>query len=569
MNPPIRILAIDSDPAFLAQLEAKLTSAGFAVKSLRDPMRLVPEAKAFGPALILMDRVLPLLTGAECIRALRAFPATRQIPVAFAISNGSENEVIRSIRSGALDVIRKPLLPSHVPRIASLCQELTRRPLDLARPAHALAADALLALYRREKRNGSLQLNSGTPFEGRARFINGEFSEADFGPLGGRDALEEMLQIEDGAWRFQPPGVPAPTVQPLPAPRATGPEPDVDHDAPTPVPFAQVPSAKARAPYRPSLLLVDDDPTLRRLFTAQLTQGGFDVEVAEDGVQALSIATARPFDCVISDLNMPRLDGWGLLEKLKTDQRTREVPVIVLSAQDDYREMLRIARAGAHDYLPKTGYASEVISRVMSLLSPRLNFEVVIESGLPVGGIQLSQIGPQWLLRALARNEATGTLHLTEEWGEYHLAVDKGAPVAAKACSGKREVTGMPAVAALAVSRNAEGAFNPGPAPTGPRFGFTMEELLARTCRALNALDANVVEEKLRAGATLEVDATLYELYRRLAPDAAVRLARAVCEERRPLPELSKTLELPAKQVTQGVLELLHRGIIRFAQTAG
>jgi DNA-binding response OmpR family regulator len=564
LSTPIRILAIDSDPAFLAQLEAKLTSAGFAVRCLRDPMRLVPEATAFQPALVLLDRVLPLLTGAECIRALRAFPATRTIPAAFVISNGSENEVLRSIHSGAVDVIRKPLLPSHVPRIASLCQELARRPLDLARPPHALAADALLSLYRREKRNGTLQVNSGTPFEGRARFVNGEFSEADFGPLGGRDALEEMLQVEDGAWRFLPPGVPVPSVQPLPA--TAGPDPDVDHDAPTPVPFARSPEAAQREPYRPKLLLVDDDPTLRHLFKSQLTQGGLEVEVAEDGVRALEIATSRPFDCVISDLNMPRMDGWGLLEKLKLDQRTREVPVIILSAQDDYREMLRIARAGAHDYLAKTGYANEVISRVMSLLSPRLNFEVVIESGLPVGGIQLSQIGPQWLLRSLARNEATGTLHLNEEWGEYLLAVDKGKPVMAKACSGKREVTGMPAVAALAVSRNAEGAFNPGPAPTGTRFGFSMEELLSRTCRALNALDANVVEEKLRTGAPLEVDAALYELYRRLAPDAAVRLARAVCEDRRPFGELSKSLELAPKQVTQGVLELLHRGIIRFAQ---
>lgn len=562
MSPAIRILAIDSDPAFLAQLEAKLTQAGFGVLTLRDPMRLVPEATRFAPALILLDRVLPVLTGAECLRALRAFPQTRQIPVAFAISNGSENEVIRSIRSGAIDVIRKPLLPSHLPRIASLCQELAKRPLDPGLPPHIAAAEALLALYRRDKRNGTLQVNAGTPFEGRARFVNGEFAEADFGPLGGRDALEEMLLIEDGTWRFQPPGVSAPTVQPLPK-KGVGPEPDVDHDAPTPVPAA--PAAEAEEPYRPKLLIVDDDPALRRLFKAQLTQGGFDVSVAEDGLKALELATVQPFDCVVSDLNMPRMDGWALLEKLKMDQRTREVPVIILSAQDDYREMLRIARAGAHDYLGKTGHAGEVITRVMALLAPRLNFEVLLESGLPVGGIQLSQIGPQWLLRALARNEASGTLHLEEEWGEYHFAVDRGVPVAAKANSGKREVTGMPAMAALVVSRNAEGTFNPGPAPTGPRFGFSMEELLARTCRALNALDANVVQSKLESGATFEVDAALYDLYRRLAPDASVRLARAVCEERHPLAQLAKVLELPPKRVTQGVLELLHRGIIRFA----
>jgi DNA-binding response OmpR family regulator len=560
---PYRILAIDSDAAFLAQLEVKLSSAGYQVKTLRDPMRLVPEATAFAPDLVLMDRVLPVLTGAECVRALRAFPATAHLPVVFVITQGSENDVVRSIQAGAVDVLRKPLLPSHLPRIASLCQEWTQRWPSGSGPLRIPPAEALLALYRRDRRNGTLLLNPGTPFEGRAVFVNGEFSRAEYGPLGGPDALEEMLLVQDGAWRLQSPGVRRSGVMAMiPKPPAGAPEPAEPDDGPTPVPHA--PATGERPPYRPRVLIVDDDTALRHLFKAQLTQGGFDVEVAEDGLRALSLATARPFDCVVSDLNMPRLDGWALLEKLKMDQRTREVPVIILSAQDDYREMLRIARAGAHDYLAKTGHAEDVISRVMSLLSPRINFELVLESGLPVGGISLAQLGPQWLLRSLARNEVTGTLHLEEEWGEYHLALDHGEPVAAKARSGKRVITGMAAVASLILSRNGEGTFYPGPAPTGPVFGCDMEALLRRTCEALNALDANVVERKLQSGAEFEVDAALYELYRRLAPDPAVRLARALCEERQRPDEIARTLSVNAQQVTQGAIELLHRGIIRF-----
>lgn len=547
----------------MAQLEDKLSAAGFTVKALKDSTRVVPEATAFGPDLVLMDRILPVLTGAETIRGLRAFPKTRNIPVAFALSLGSENEILRSLQAGAVDVLKKPMAPAHVPRIASLVEELTAHPPDPLGPSHLRTTENLLALYRRDKRHGTLHVNAGTPFEGRAKFVEGELVEAEYGPLSGREALEEMVQIEDGIWRFQIAGAPLPSLQPL-RPSA---EPQVDPDAPTPLPMRPSVQRPKSEPYRPRILVVDDAPPLRRLFSTQLEKVGVKTDQAEDGEVAHRKACAQPFDLILSDLHMPKVDGWGLLQRLKADQRTREVPVVFLSAHDDYRETLKMARAGAHDYLAKTGRAEDVISRVMAILAPRLEFQVVIESGLAVGGIQLAQLGPQWLLRALARSKVTGTLHLTEEWGEYHLAVENGEPVVAKARSASREVTGMAAVASLIVSRNAEGNFNPGPAPTGPRFGQPMEMLLDRACEILNQLDANVVGARIAQGAPVELDPMLYDLFRQVATDRQVRLARALCEEKVPFAQLGASLGLSPEQVVEGITELLHRGVLRFASS--
>ena len=62
---------------------------------------------------------------------------------------------------------------------------------------------------------------------------------------------------------------------------------------------------------------------------------------------------------------MPRIDGWEMLKLLKADHRTSEVPVVIVSAHDDYRETLRAARAGAYDYLAKTGRSDAYVASAL------------------------------------------------------------------------------------------------------------------------------------------------------------------------------------------------------------
>lgn len=82
-----------------------------------------------------------------------------------------------------------------------------------------------------------------------------------------------------------------------------------------------------------TILVVDDDVSIRTMIVERLTADGHDVEVARDGVEALErIATLRP-DAVVLDLSMPRLDGFGVLERMRTDSSTRSIPVVVLTAQ--------------------------------------------------------------------------------------------------------------------------------------------------------------------------------------------------------------------------------------------
>ena len=553
MPSPARILAVDDDVHFLKSVEEHLVAAGMPCRTLREPTRVVPEARSFEPDLILMDRAMRLLTGGEVVRSLHAFPDTAGIPVAFVLSDPSERELIRSIQAGAVDVMYKPFGPEHVNRVRSLLIELSQRYPPAAATREEEMARNFVDYARRSRLHGTMVVNRGTPFEGRVVFQTGRLLRADYGPLSGVDAIRELLLLEDGVFELDG-TIERPQVRIVESTREVTP------------PYAVTPIPGNPSEVKPRLLVVDDDAPLRRLFSTQLGKAGFEVEVAEDGQEAVTRALAAPFDIVIADLNMPRMDGWEMLKILKQDHRTREVPVIFLSAHEDYRETLKAARAGAHDYLAKTGKSEHVVQSALTVVTPRLEalFELVV--GQPMK-VRVQLLGLQWFLRAITRMHGSGLLELADEWGRYTLAIENGQPTWAAAEMRKRRADGVAAFAATMVSRYPQGMYSPGPPIDdvgAERLNVSMENLIQRTCEKLNSLENRLTVAKLQQATTFEVDVELYDLYRKIASDKRVELARAVCEQQVPTSDLPAAVQLPAEQVTEGLRDLLRRGVIAF-----
>ncbi|MFI7551759.1 SpoIIE family protein phosphatase [Micromonospora sediminimaris] len=111
------------------------------------------------------------------------------------------------------------------------------------------------------------------------------------------------------------------------------------------------------------VLVVDDNPDLREHVT-QLLVPTWEVSTAADGVEALRLATEGAFDLVLTDVMMPRLDGFGLVAALRADPRTRYVPIVLLSARAGSAEEVAGLSVGADDYLTKPFSGQELIARV-------------------------------------------------------------------------------------------------------------------------------------------------------------------------------------------------------------
>jgi signal transduction histidine kinase len=101
------------------------------------------------------------------------------------------------------------------------------------------------------------------------------------------------------------------------------------------------------------ILVVDDEMVNRILLSTSLEEAGYAVETAEDGEQALEMLSAQPFEAVLLDLIMPRMDGYRVLAQMKGDETLRRIPVIVVSSSDEIESIVQCIEMGATDYLTK------------------------------------------------------------------------------------------------------------------------------------------------------------------------------------------------------------------------
>jgi two-component system, cell cycle response regulator len=119
-------------------------------------------------------------------------------------------------------------------------------------------------------------------------------------------------------------------------------------------------------PRRATVLVADDSATVRALVRLELEAAGYEVLEAEDGRQAVETARAQRVGAVLLDVEMPELDGFGVIAALKADPLTADVPVVFLTSRTETEDVLGALRAGAHDYLRKPPDPAELLARVAS-----------------------------------------------------------------------------------------------------------------------------------------------------------------------------------------------------------
>jgi two-component system OmpR family response regulator len=120
----------------------------------------------------------------------------------------------------------------------------------------------------------------------------------------------------------------------------------------------------------PRVLVVEDDAAIRELIDTRLTLAGYRVGCASNGLRALELLALRP-KAVVLDVNMPGLDGFGVLEWMQPRGLTETCPVIMLTARSDGDDVRRCLSLGAKDYLCKPFADATLIARVARLLRPR------------------------------------------------------------------------------------------------------------------------------------------------------------------------------------------------------
>ncbi|MHB8438255.1 MAG: response regulator [Acidimicrobiales bacterium] len=118
------------------------------------------------------------------------------------------------------------------------------------------------------------------------------------------------------------------------------------------------------------ILVVDDTDDIRLLVTAVLRRAGFEVDSAADGREALDVVVrGEPADAVILDVQMPEVDGWTVLDAIRTDRRWAEVPVVLCTVKSQAADMRRGWQTGCDAFLTKPFDIEELVNLVCAVIA--------------------------------------------------------------------------------------------------------------------------------------------------------------------------------------------------------
>jgi DNA-binding response OmpR family regulator len=119
------------------------------------------------------------------------------------------------------------------------------------------------------------------------------------------------------------------------------------------------------------ILVADDDDDIRQLLRFRLERAGYEVVEARDGEEALALAIRHRPDLAVMDVMMPRATGYEVTQRLRADESTKSIPVILLTARAQEADVSRGFEAGADDYLRKPFSPQELRARVQAILGRR------------------------------------------------------------------------------------------------------------------------------------------------------------------------------------------------------
>ena len=367
---PARALVVDDNPVNLKITAALVRRAGFLTDMVESAEDALQRLDANRPDLIVTDLHLPGMDGLDLTRAIKRNPAWESILVVLLTADNSMELEITARQAGCECLIAKPVDAKLFPGLIAGFLG-TSVPADSASSLDDLPLEGLRKQF----------LTTGAA---ECRRLLSQFTAArllvpalDFASI--RNALHRWAGV-GGTLGFPGITLQARVLEALietsdPAKRDELREnliellrqftTAVPVDQPAAVPRKEVaPIEKGAVTVKGVVLVADDDATTRAVIKLSLEAAGFECRLAENGAVACTMARNNPPDVIVLDLNMPRMDGFQVLYVLRNSWSTRNVPVILLSARREQKDIVQAAQLGAVDYMTKPFEINDLLVRI-------------------------------------------------------------------------------------------------------------------------------------------------------------------------------------------------------------
>lgn len=403
----VGVLVVDA-PEAQAQVRAALPPERFEVVTASSADEGLRLARAAAPDVVLANRAIAVAPETDLIGRLRDDPLTDFVPVVLLVPAGAPVDPIAVRDAGADAALSKPLEPNAVLKTVERVASSLAGPAGASTLTGDLTVEELAEALAEEVKRGIVTAAE----KGRDVAVpvgdGTELLAATWSAIGRVRA--HIAERSGGRVRFRE------------APARGGPAfvSVVGEDA---VDEAELPEGVSLGGRR--ILVCDDDPAVVWFFAGLFREHGADVVETADGLEALEEARRRRPDLVLSDILMPRLDGFGLTRALKRDPVLADVPVILLSWKEDFLQRMRELKAGASGYLRKEAAAVQILAAVREALRPRLRLESRLRAGGDVRG-RLEEVGLSTLLTTVAAVRPNARLSVRDASSLYELDLRGG-----------------------------------------------------------------------------------------------------------------------------------------------
>jgi DNA-binding response OmpR family regulator len=240
---------------------------------------------------------------------------------------------------------------------------------------------------------------------------------------------------------------------------------------------------------KPRILIVDDQTEVLRLALKALAAGDYDLRTSPDGAEAFLLAREWGPDLVVTDVTMPKMDGWALVKQLRSNAKLALVPVIFLTSRAGSEERMQGFRLGADDYLDKSTGFWELPERVTKALGRARDLEASVSTPSAGGGLtgRCDVIGLAALLNVLEATKQSGILRLKRavraEEGFVYFVGGRVRRAEIKLAPEKN----AEALYALVSWTDGSFEFSPGALRVSDDVGMTAAQILVEAARRMDA----------------------------------------------------------------------------------
>ncbi len=510
---PISVLVLGSK----ALADALTEGAGEAVLECErtdDADRAIELARMVGPDAAVIDGDHP--RARDVLDQLLGDALIEPLPVVVVGSFDNPEATRAFVELGVDRVLAKPASPDVLRRTVEELRQRSARPRASRDPLGDVTVAALSERIAHEFKRGLVDaLDAGSP---QASVPLGEGHDVLAAVWGAVARVRELVTLHSsGALRF----------------RQTGPE--------GAVPLAPWTRSERRAGERGlrlsrepegvslngrKILVADDDPAVVWFMSGLLKAVGVEVLEAHDGQRALELTFGAQPDVVVSDVLMPKLDGFSLCHEIKRDVAVRDTPVILLSWKEDLLQRVRELGASADGYLRKEAAASAVVERVREVLRPRARVEARILAGGEVRG-RLDGITPRLVLELVCLGGGNVRVSVRDAAFLFEAQVRRGRLVSLSRSSVNGGfVRGETVLGSLLGASAGRFVVEPDDSSTRVELKGTLAELMAAPLGRARAGLGAVSQHALVRLRKLELDRPLVEAYLPSTPAPAAALLK-------------------------------------------